>query len=295
MLAHVDLGSSWRSILGPERIWLPLYLENFDAALNVHLFFSQVMVVLCLACLWICFLLVTIIESLNLETNTSTTPAVDWTRVDTYTFSEFDARSQINRNFCWWAIPAAAFVFAFWFAVFPAAEKIDKIYCWVLDRFVSRCAFRETIVTLQDFKQWVALSCQEKGSLLTLGLCFCSSPGHVIIRKSSTVEVSTDEYVIPSYPTSPALSNPNSPTYDSRKPRWSIPWEVEHIEHSERELDIAPLADIAITDVVRRASKDLESATGHDTILIKHLPGLPAHGIGPQAGTPVLAEAPEYA
>ena len=99
--------------------------------------------------------------------------------------------------------------------------------------------------------------------------CFCSPPGHVLIRKSSVVEISHEDYALPSYAMDNTGSSPSSPNSDIRKPRWSIPWESERPHDS----DMAPSRlDVAEYNV----SKDIESGVDPTLAIFRQLPGLSA-------------------
>jgi hypothetical protein len=119
--------------------------------MSVHLFFSQIMVVLCLASLWISLLVVAVFESFTLPTSASM-PVVDWSRIDTYALDDFTSLSRRDRFFCWWAVPTAAFAMTFWLTAFPAAEKIDRLYSWLHRRLLRRTGPNDTVITLSDLK-----------------------------------------------------------------------------------------------------------------------------------------------
>lgn len=106
------------------------------------------MLVLCVASLWVAFLVVTIVESLNLGSAKS----VDWARIDTYELDQFDGAARRDRMFCWWTVPAAALAFAFWFLVFPAADKADRAYAFVCGVLSRRTISNDSIITLRDLK-----------------------------------------------------------------------------------------------------------------------------------------------
>lgn len=51
-----------------------------------------------------------------------------------------------------------------------------------------------------------------------------STPSRVIVRKCSTVEITVDDYVLPTF-TEHARSYSTSPFKGGYEPRWSVPWE----------------------------------------------------------------------
>lgn len=148
---RIVVGVSWRTIIGPERTWLGVYLDNFDPGFTLQIFFGQVMLVICLAPLSLAFLVITIYESLKLGARNPSTLSIDWSRIDTYDFSDFSELSRRNRMFNWWVIPTAAFTFAFWYLVFPVAGKLEVLLYHVCNR-IAKSVTRDSAIGLRDFK-----------------------------------------------------------------------------------------------------------------------------------------------
>lgn len=149
---------------------------------------------------------------------------IDWSRIDTYTITDFSAQFWRNQLFCWLTIPIAAFIFSVWFIVFPAAEQINRLYYRIHAYFVRRKIANDSIITLRGLEQ--------EGRCVTPWVCVkvtnttdARAPGRVVVRKCSTVEVRVEDYALPmysehtrSYSTSPVKGS----CYESR---WSIPWD----------------------------------------------------------------------
>lgn len=111
------------------------------------------MLVVCVAFLWAASLVITIYESLTLDTATGTNrTTIDWSRVDSYTLADFSPLSRRNRLFCWWTIPATAFIFSFWFILFPAAAQLEGLYYRAHYYIGRRRVAKNSIITLRDLK-----------------------------------------------------------------------------------------------------------------------------------------------
>ncbi|KIP01347.1 mating-type-like pheromone receptor, partial [Phlebiopsis gigantea 11061_1 CR5-6] len=199
MLSLFLCAISWRTVLGPERARLGVYLDNFDPTFTPQLFFGQVMLVFCLAPLSLVFLVITIYESLTLGARSANTLSIDLSRIDTYDLSDFSELSRRNRIFCWWVIPAAAFTFTFWYMVFPVAGKIEGLLCTVYNR-LTRSRTRDSVIALGDLKIW--------------------NSGRVVVRKCSTVEITVEEFVSAA-DTEANRPRSTSPTKEAYEPRWS--------------------------------------------------------------------------
>ncbi|EKM52537.1 uncharacterized protein PHACADRAFT_261026 [Phanerochaete carnosa HHB-10118-sp] len=200
-----------RYIFGPNRLQLRHNLEMFDSTSTISVFFSQFMIVLCVAALWTAYLLVMIYEALLL---TSKLPdglsrSADWSRIDSYTWVDFDSLSRRDRNFCWWTTPAAALAFTFWSTVFPVVEKVDSWLCRVFRCIRTGLRTRSSSITLKEMN-----ASKHKGS-----------GSHVIIRKDSVVTVIYDDTGTSKQAHSPR-SPPWSPAKPAYEPRRSIPWET---------------------------------------------------------------------
>lgn len=141
-----------RYILGPNRLQLHHHLELFDSTLSMSVFFSQFMIALCLAALWTVYLLITIYEAVLLASKLpdGTVRTADWSRIDRYTWVDFDSLSRRDRRFCWWTTPAAALAFTFWSMVFPVAAKVDSWLCHTFRRIRTRLGGQGSSITLKE-------------------------------------------------------------------------------------------------------------------------------------------------